>query len=157
MNAPLALGGPFVAAAAASVARRRVGAWASWVLLLALWVLLALFGIRDAEVWWNEPGFLSDLSEMVGALYAAMTMALLLQSFGRVRPSLVTQVALAGLAGVGVQWAYARLGRFPSLYEIEERGWGVLLLGMWLVGLLIRDFKHRERARRAGLRAEREA
>jgi len=157
VTAILALGSPFAAAAIATVARRRVGAWASWLLLLALAFLYARFGIRDDTVWWNEPGFLSDIDEAVGVLLAAATMALVLQSVGRIRPSAATLIVVVGVTGVLLQWAIAASSQLPETMRVIAGNSFISLLGIWLLGLLIRDFARRRRARRLELAARREA
>lgn len=49
MIAALSLSGPFVVAALAAIARRRVGAWVSWLILLASAFLLARLDSREVR------------------------------------------------------------------------------------------------------------
>lgn len=140
MIAVLYLAGPFVVAALAAATRRRVGAWASWLILLASAYVFVRLDIRD--VFWNEPQMLAGLDEAFGAMCAAAVMALLLQSFGRVRPSLLIQVVAAGLAGLAVQWGYAAASP-------EFRGGPTIpvFLGSWALALLVREVRRRLQAR----------
>jgi len=140
MIAALSLSGPFVVAVLAAVARRRVGAWASWLILLASAFLFARLDSR--EVFWNEPGMLAGLDEVFGAICAAVVMALLLQSFGRVRPTLPIQIVAAGLAGLAVQWAYA-----SASPDFRDGPAIPALLGVWTLALVARAVRRRLRHR----------
>jgi len=133
MTAPLALTAPFVVAAMAVALRRRVGAWASWVFLLALAFALLRFG--TGQVWWNPPVFLAELGEDIGAAFAVVTMATLLTEFGRTRPSFPVQVVLAGLLALAVQWANARWTGiiFSDIFAA--------IIGIWLLTLILRAFR----------------
>ncbi len=139
MIAALYLIGPFAVAALAAAARRRAGAWASWLILIASAYLFVRLDIR--EVFWNEPRKLAGLDEAFGAMCAAAVMALLLQSFGRVRPSLLVQVMTAGLAGLAVQWGYAAASP-------DFRGGPTIpvFLGAWALALVVREVRRRLQA-----------
>jgi len=140
MIATLYISAPFVVAALAIFSRRRFGAWAAWLVILASALLFVRMDVRD--VFWNKPGMLAGLDEAFGAICAAFVMALLLQSFGRDRPSPPVQIVAAGLTGVAVQWGYASASP-------EFRGGAAIpiLFGAWafvLVALGVRRrFRHR--------------
>ena len=141
MTTALYLVGPFVVAALAAAARRRFGARASWLVLIASAYVFVRLDL--SEVFWNEPGMLAGLDEAFGAMCAAAAMALLLQSFGRVRPSLLIQVVAAGLAGLAVQWGYA-----ASSPDIQGGPAIPLFLGSWALVLLVREVRRRLQAQR---------
>ena len=132
MTALLALTGPVIAAMSAAVLRRKVGAWASWILLLAVASFTARF--FSSPVWWNRPGFFAEMGEGLGILYGAIVAALLLHQCSRTSPPLGVQIAMASAGGLAVPW----LGRWFSQSEVVCDVF-LGLCGLWLLGLLVRD------------------
>ena len=138
MTAAPSLAGPFVAAALAAVARRRVGAWASWLILAALAFLVVRLDTPD--VFFNKPWMMAGMDELFGMMCAALAMALLLQSFGRLHPSLAVQIAATGLTGLAVQWAFASI--HP---DIRYGPATPIVFGVWALALVVREVRRRLR------------
>jgi hypothetical protein len=143
MTGALAIGGPFVTAAAAVTLRHRVGAWASWLCLLLAGYLEARY--LSTPPWWTTPDFLAGLDEAVSLMAAAIAMALLVHHFGATRPPWLVQVAVTALLGLIIAWGNARL--HSSARPIN------IFLGVatvWLAALLGRDWYRWRKARRTG-------
>jgi hypothetical protein len=142
MTRALALGGPIVTAAAGLTLRRRLGAWASWLLFLAAGAGQAWF--LSTPPWWTEPNYLAGLAEAVGLLAAALVMALAthqVRGEGRYRALQVLAIAAFGML---VEWANARFdpsARTTTLF--------LVLCGVWLIGLLARDWQQYRSRRRS--------
>ena len=136
MTAVPSLAGPFVAAALAAIARRRVGAWASWLILLAFAFIVVR--LDSPDVFWNTPWMMAGMDELFGMMCAAVAMALLLQSFGRERPSLPIQIVATGLTGLAVQWAFASIDP-----DIRYGPATLIFFGVWALALVVRAVRRR--------------
>jgi hypothetical protein len=140
MTGALAIGGPFVTAAAAVTLRHRFGAWASWLCILLAGFLQARY--LASPPWWTTPDFLAGLDEAVSLLAAAIAMALIVHQFGTSWPSRPVQVVVTAFLGLLIAWGNARL-------HSDARAINTFLAAalVWLAALLGRDWHHRQRRR----------
>lgn len=133
MTGALAIGGPFVTAAAAVTLRHRIGAWASWFGILGAGYLQARY--FSTPPWWTTPDFLAGLDEAVSLLAAAIAMALVVHQFGPARPPWVIQVSVTAVLGLLVAWGNARLHSNAMAINIF-----IGVAAAWLCALLGRDW-----------------